>query len=1064
MGQSRQNGQMSVPDMSTKRQQTTTALNAMRILERRYGVQDSEYFQHGEFQSMDYKRFIASTARVGEQNDEFYLSLSQPDADNKVAFAKNDGIFVSKLGQDHTLKVTLSKKRKNRRWSTTALTLIFGCIAIPVAEGIAVFQVFPMSSAASSINIAFFKVNELLSVLLKEILKESTPISKQVIKVIHTTYIALLQNEQLIAAARAINMTVSVKLRSRLHIIACIQGISQQLLSAILARVDALNVLMKQIQPHIQSIYKSILSGGSKLFDQVRVSEMGTGVFFKETLMQTEMWTQSMIELLSEWAPLKFTGSHAPPSDEIFTALETNRAAIINLGKELIVHASQALQDVKRFEKRRVAIAVETNAILAETRDFALGSVTRFKNAALKAIEYRFNQLEDQYGESIERALHQYQQMIRQIEEEGVATVEYQFGMVSTTHLHPLVAPNRALTQHEMGLDVKPAENVPYTDDKDGLRDERIADQCREAKDDSNPKSVFELEDLEVQVDKPQQLPFFDENVIQEDYKSVRKGIMATGPSEDYLPTVAPLASEHIIEVRAQLSTDMAQLPDELPARIQTSVLEVGEIVGRTSKYKGQDPTESAEVNIVSFELELASKELMAGKEDNDHVTKVLADSVSIVADLKRTQTGANVLMKMDNISDIINIKSDGKKLDQEPFVATHVDTASAGLESNNDMESRQIEADEAITKHVSIDEMTFFAYHPGIQAPAENSNVKAKIEQTVTDASLEVEINVLSRNGHEIGSSRKRSNYAGAVKEDISFRDASMIDNVQPGDALIFSDLNTLATEKRIKVNEILELENIEKALLHEDTDRTWVERELRKIAEVEMIWMKSSETSDDIQTAQQNALVEQCSTTSNSAAAADAIKSENILIHAFPRSDLTQISLLSLVFLGLVAVVMYYLFRHRKLRRVARQQNRPKRWQRRVDINESEEVVLLSSDSSDEENNSNADTSMETEAENSKSTQSVELNRKMAIEMLQHNEDEMDGAYEYEESPKMVAVSDNVSIGNNVPSKTYMADNTATPSSDALSDTTIGSLVFTPASSDVAQRTRLRRRPILM
>ncbi|KAF1787279.1 hypothetical protein GQ600_3753 [Phytophthora cactorum] len=313
---------------------------------------------------------------------------------------ENDGRFAT-IDRDQSVKVTMTKKRKAPCGrSTMALAVVAGVVTVTVAGGIAVCRVYPSSPAAISIRFAASKMEEFLFILLSELQNERR--------------VLLMSTEGRLAGSSGLTAVATVYL----------EGIPRHAVSSLLG---ALKLSLEWIQSHVHTVFTLIeqeLGGDSELFDQVQSFLMAALSSLAEALTQGAEWTRSSLNHVLEWTGLKSDVNDVSlSSDEFLAPLETNQAAIQSIGRGLTTHESQALQDVKRFEKRRLTIAFDTNAILAETRDFALESVVSVKMAALEAIERRLKQLEEQYARSFDQALKEYERTSRQVEKEGEAGV-----------------------------------------------------------------------------------------------------------------------------------------------------------------------------------------------------------------------------------------------------------------------------------------------------------------------------------------------------------------------------------------------------------------------------------------------------------------------------------------------------------------------------------------------------------------------------------------------------------------------------------------------------------------
>ncbi|EEY61775.1 uncharacterized protein PITG_13715 [Phytophthora infestans T30-4] len=763
-----------------------------------------------------------------------------------------------------------------------------------------------------------------------------------------------------------------------------------------------------------------------------------------KTLTHGTAWTQSALD----WTGLKSHMSDVSLSSHKFLApLETTQAAIQSIARELTTQESQALQDVKRLENYRLTIASDTNAILAETRDFALESIGKVKMAALEAIERRLKLLEERYARSFDQALKEYERTSQQVEKEGGAEITVE----SQAQVDAAMAMKRALTAD----DGKPAE-VPVADDyelsSDGLRDDVAtggielgdveAEELAEA-------SVVAEQGAAEESDK-------EEVVIAPEL--LKEGLMTINHAEEPAQeqSFEVLETEDAIEELAQIS---AELTDQ-DAKLSTSVDEMLRLSMSASKDQGDGVVKIAKENVVTNELESVDKQV-EGKLEETLFTEVVVDVDSTLLEIERTQVELTELLEAQNLSTVDASRQEGDGL--------HLNVRADETDLEHD-----VEADSAAAKGTAERAFaavkTRMATQPGPEMEGGVDEEKTTIELMLTEEHAEEHSDVLTDDTEMevrteeikaevvLSVERESENDAVATGKETEERDVDAVDDAPSGEqpkkdvhVAISNEIEALET---VVAKELEELEQLEQVLLQ--TEGVRVEEELRAIAKEEASWLQSEEAAP-----QQDSLSDQRTATIDTNAPAD-VKSEGPPASTSP---LMQICLLSLVFLGFAALAAYLLIRYHKPKVVARSPRR-KRWQRLADLDDSDtEEVVLMQDSSDEEDAEGASKEPPEEVE---LTSSVELK----ATTIEASDEEVDDGEETVETHEIVEEHEEL-VEDEAESKatrtvvvesvqtTYTADHPASSSSDTSADDSSASTANTSVSTPPKDTPDTSRRP---
>lgn len=959
-------------------------------------------------------------------------------ATGKGVQTENDGHFAM-IVRDQSVKVTMTKKRKAPCGrSTLALAVVAGVVTVTVGGGIAICRMYPSSPAAISIRFVATKTEEILTRLLSELQREMRYLSEHMGETLQTQWTTLMLNQKLRNTARAADVLVS----SGLTTVATVHLTS--ILHQLRPTRDALKLSMEWIQSQMHTVFslKQLeFSGVSGILDQARSVLLIALSYLTETLTHGAAWTQSALD----WTGLKSHMSDVSLSSHKFLApLETTQAAIQSIARELTTQESQALQDVKRLENYRLTIASDTNAILAETRDFALESIGKVKMAALEAIERRLKLLEERYARSFDQALKEYERTSQQVEKEGGAEITVE----SQAQVDAAMAMKRALTADD--------GKVPVADDyelsSDGLRDDVAtggielgdveAEELAEA-------SVVAEQGAAEESDK-------EEVVIAPEL--LKEGLMTINHAEEPAQeqSFEVLETEDAIEELAQIS---AELTDQ-DAKLSTSVDEMLRLSMSASKDQGDGVVKIAKENVLTNELESVDKQV-EGKLEETLFTEVVVDVDSTLLEIERTQVELTELLEAQNLSTVDASRQEGDGL--------HLNVRADETDLEHD-----VEADSAAAKGTAERAFaavkTRMATQPGPEMEGGVDEEKTTIELMLTEEHAEEHSEVLTDDTEMevrteeikaevvLSVERESENDAVATGKETEERDVDAVDDAPSGEqpkkdvhVAISNEIEALET---VVAKELEELEQLEQVLLQ--TEGVRVEEELRAIAKEEASWLQSEEAAP-----QQDSLSDQRTATIDTNAPAD-VKSEGPPASTSP---LMQICLLSLVFLGFAALAAYLLIRYHKPKVVARSPRR-KRWQRLADLDDSDtEEVVLMQDSSDEEDAEGASKEPPEEVE---LTSSVELK----ATTIEASDEEVDDGEETVETHEIVEEHEEL-VEDEAESKatrtvvvesvqtTYTADHPASSSSDTSADDSSASTANTSVSTPPKDTPDTSRRP---
>ncbi|ETL44982.1 hypothetical protein L916_04827 [Phytophthora nicotianae] len=1004
------------------------------------------------------------------------------DSNGKGFGMENDSRFAT-IDRDQSVKVTMTKKRKAPCGrSTIVLAVVAGVATVTVAGGVAVCRLYPSTPAAISVRVAARKMEEILITLLTEL----QPYSKHLQELIRMKSLALLKSERLKHSARATETLWYEGLQSVAGLTAVatvtlelMEGIPRQLRLTVSFLLGALKLSKEWIKSQVQTAFTLIglELGDSELLDRARSFLMATLSSLAERMRSSLDHFLQMSGLESDVKDVSLS------SDEFLTPLDTNQAAIQSLGRELTEHESQALQDVKRFEERRLTIASDTNAILAETRTFALESVVNVKMAALEAIERRLKQLEEQYARSFEQALKEYEKTSRQVEEEGGAEALAEIAVENQALVDAAAALKRTLTT------VENSTEHPVHEDHESSKGDELTTEDHSDIENQIPQKIEVLEEpteLAKQdvSDEGADINLGKKEEVQIVAELFKEGLMTVDLAEELSgerssPEAAE--SEHLIDEHAPILSDLAE-DGQVTADLLVPVAERPNVAEYAPGgiYISEDEVEvvakTAEESLVTAELE-STDNVVNSKVEETLVAEVVVDIDNVVVEMERTQVEVTELLEPHNLSEVNNVE-----ILQEDRIKARLSVPTGGIDLELDVEVGQVAAisSEHGVEHSVADVRTRIATQPEIEKENGKEQAKRTAELTQAASADVTAIEVLSEQTNAETVAKVDKHDAVAEKEPLE-RDVGTVDDAQQGQMKDTSSIqpeqdvhaaisNEIETLEAVVAKEIKELEQLEQVLLQTEGERDRVEEELRAIAKEEEIWLQSEQA-----VPHQDVVPDHSTSTMDTIASPEVVADLQSEATLASTSALAQIALLSLMFLVLAAVTGYLLVHYRK-RGLLTQPRQRKRWRRFGDLNESDaEEVVLMSDSSDEEDEDQV-AARDSHVEVVELTASVEVKATTIEASDEEVGDEENTAethaiveeHELVEDEAESKVSRTVVV-ERVTTTNHTTDHPATSSSDASADDSSASTANTSASTppaskqktpDTSQRPRRSRR----
>ncbi|KAG7386196.1 hypothetical protein PHYPSEUDO_000517 [Phytophthora pseudosyringae] len=1059
--------------------------------------------------------------------------------------ATSDGSLATIDRQNPTVaKVAMTKKRKASCCGRAgvALAAVAGVVTVTaVAGGIAVCRVYPSSPAAASIRFAAGKVEESLLLLSVELRNQVGPYARNLGEVLRVQWRALLLNRGLKQMARAAEVLVNEELRGSSGFtqltagatvcFELIEDMPGRLRPAVSDLTGALKLSMEWTQTQAQTVVKLIkleLCGDSELLrDGVRAVFLAALSSLTEALRQGKEWTKASLDHVLEWTGLQSDVSDVNlPSDQFLAPLETTQAGIQNVGRGLTAQESLALQDVMRFEKRRVTIASDTNAILAQTRDFALESVVNVKMAALEIIEHRLKQLEEQYARSFDEALKDYERTSGQVEKEGGAELLAEIAVESQAQVVAAAALKRDLTPHEGTVDGRPvviedSQDKRASDDQSHIGGAQLAEHERLSEVLPDSPELTEQGSVDDVLDGS--LGYEEE--VQIVAELVKEGLMTVeltqAPEMEHSSYDEALGGGGCItEEQIQIVAEVAD-KDQLAVEVPVPGMEKSSLSEASSEgdHASEIIARLSEERQLGVTMETSGNDEVVGEVKEALVTDVLMELTDAQLVAEHTQVEVTKLLASHNLSelDIAN------QYQQENRVEAHFKVPVDGADMELVVELNQFageSAEEVKVERLLPDVRTRVATQP--ESEKENNIEEQKMHKTelMQEEKHQVHEQILDLDGIEIEVQTQQLNEETTFKVETNFNEAEAVvadlehveeagltneapaeKGVQEHDVGVvgeaqqehtedvhveatFSEINSLETERVVVAREIHELQQLEQVLLQNEGERVRVEEELRAIAEEEEFWLQSELASAEGEPTQDYVVpsqhrIDTIDATDSVETVVDLKTNNSRSTFGIPAS-LTQIGLLSVVFLGLAALAAYLLVRYRKRGLLARPPHRRKRWQRLAHESDAEEVVLLPDDSSDEEENTDHPVRNESYLEGVELMSSVEVKATGMVSSEGEDAEKEESSDVVEEKEEVAeeeeaVVSDFVSTRSRtggverVKTTKYTVDHPATPNSDASadeSDTANASVSTPPASKletpDTSQRTRRRRRQI--
>ncbi|GMF38917.1 unnamed protein product [Phytophthora fragariaefolia] len=894
--------------------------------------------------------------------------------------------------RDQGEKAAMTKKRRApRSRSAVALAVLAGAVSVSAAGGIAVCRMYPSSPAAISIRLAAGKAGEKLYPLLLVLQNEVGLYAKKVNEGLRAEWLMLLRSdrlEELACATQRLVEQIRYLIRTTSIVDTLAKSTRGQLHQVVLSFTGVLGILMTRVQTHAFTLGSELVLSDERV-ERVRNVLLRVRSSLEETLGQAVKLTKSSLNDVFERLGLEPGVSDVSvPTSELVDPLELHQATIQNIGSGLIVQESRALQDVKRFENRRVAIASAVNSIIADTRAIALESVLEVKMAAVGFIEDRIKQLAEQCAQSIELEIQKYEHTSREVEAVNDVDLLAEMAVEIQAQVEAALALKRKLLAREEVTDEELTEvqalgyeknevvievdiKEQYPDGSEFVEEGLSAQVTGPAslEEHSSLDSTLESTEEEVPLGSKMTEDGFAKNEVKETpVEDLSTGVyineeqihVAAEPAEPDLLTVEYTEVQVLEDVRSSTDDDhatqiAATLVKEDATAVEMEFAEAGELTsGEMTR------TSITEVSVVVDDLALDVKETHVDVlkfSDANNLSQVDSSAQDMVFEQKEqievrvsvpidgTGTDTEQLVEFRSTTTESTERSGMEQVQSD--VSTRIDSVSASAVLNDEYVKKSKEV-KAVTSALSrVDTKDSRMYHEGLTASDSDIAVHSEeqafgavhdVEMTVEEVDLVVaklEPSTTESTSDEFVEVLEVKNGTVPRKETVDIEIVAMT-----------SDSETLETDSVVVANEFQELEQLEQVLLQEEGERVRVEKELRVIAEKEEIWQQSEqhavENGGGSRTATKSADSDQESVGQQSGIETPAAE--------LSMPTLMQISLFSIVFLALALLAGYLLAHYRKRGLLAPAPRRRRRWQR-LDTSDAEVVMLLPDDSSDEE-----------------------------------------------------------------------------------------------------------------
>ncbi|RLN14059.1 hypothetical protein BBJ28_00017879 [Nothophytophthora sp. Chile5] len=346
-----------------------------------------------------------------------------------TAIAETERLQVTGKQTDVSVWEIKKEKRTTRRSSCkSALLLAAGIAVVSVAGGIAVCQVYPTSSAAIALGLATERSKEALHLLVMTGQDIAKLHLEQLEAGVRAVWLAILEHETLQKAATAVSSLKYADLDTW-------RGLTEETKNT---AITTCTELLKYARERLQLDLVALV----------------------DTLMQTVDWVMSCWEKAFTSIDLKAVEVVDLSSEQYLAPLTSDQEVMRRVRDQLMTQEAAALQELKRFKKRRASVAIATDAILADTRTEVMESIYEVKLAATQHIEQYTEKLTDAFMQSIEQELGDYERMSRIVEEEGGAELLEEVGG-SEEQLDAVASLKQDLVRHGKSVDVERGLPVP---------------------------------------------------------------------------------------------------------------------------------------------------------------------------------------------------------------------------------------------------------------------------------------------------------------------------------------------------------------------------------------------------------------------------------------------------------------------------------------------------------------------------------------------------------------------------------------------------------------------------
>ncbi|KAG7398053.1 hypothetical protein PHYBOEH_011784 [Phytophthora boehmeriae] len=387
------------------------------------------------------KKVAAAEAGIMEETVVKSVAVVETLVESRLAGStgSTEKVQVSTLSGRASVKVMNSKKRKAPCGrSTVVFAVVAGVVTVSVASGIVVCRMYPASLAAVSIHFATESAREYLYPISSKIWDVVRLHAANVRTEMSANWLVILQESKLNKAARALQSLVQEdfmrwpKLSGLANVSALSFSVEQvdhvraQLKPVISIMVDALNRGVEWARSHLKDVELTRLksSTSDELIEHLQASLLAALAVLVDMAKRVIDWMELRVDEALELIGFESERNRVDlPSEELLESLAANYAAMRKMREALIEQETQALQEVKRSEKRRVAIAEATHSIVTGTRVVVMESIAEAKITAMEYIKQHEKRLSGDFLASIEHELDEYVSITQKLEEEDTPNI-----------------------------------------------------------------------------------------------------------------------------------------------------------------------------------------------------------------------------------------------------------------------------------------------------------------------------------------------------------------------------------------------------------------------------------------------------------------------------------------------------------------------------------------------------------------------------------------------------------------------------------------------------------------